>query len=207
MSLVERMCTLVPLPPRLGLRKQPKCDLLDLLDCKISIRFMRIDLVLAKPDFCLLLGTSFFTTKTGEMLWPISHDASNNFKWMCVSHILQKRRTESFPVHSPTTKKARPMYYVVTDRRPPQDAARALRNREQLPPCCKSRVPSSRDLPNRPSARPLLCPILVLLKKKRIFGQRRNGWEAENLRWQEIIFFSQTCLLLKFPCDTNNSKR
>jgi hypothetical protein len=77
MILVEKMCTILAwlrecvhwyLHLLLGLRKQPKYDLPDLLDCTISIRIMRIALVLAKPDFGLLLGTCFFATKTGEIL-------------------------------------------------------------------------------------------------------------------------------------------
>ena len=70
MRLVERMCTLLPPPPRLGLRKQPKYDLPDLLDCTISIRVMRIALVLAKPDFGLLLRTCFSPRKKAKSCDP-----------------------------------------------------------------------------------------------------------------------------------------
>ena len=96
------MCTLLPPPPRLGLRKQPKYDLPDLLDCTISIRIMRIALVLAKPDFGLLLGTCFFATKPGEMLWPISHDASHNFSECVWVIVCRKGGQRAFPfIHPP----------------------------------------------------------------------------------------------------------
>ena len=178
------MCTLLPPPPRLGLRKQPKYDLPDLLDCTISIRIMRIALVLAKPDFGLLLGTCFFATKTGKILWPISHDASHNSSECMWVIVCRKGGQRAFPfIHPPPRRQG-----LCSDCPPPPlDAARALRNSEQLPPYCKPRVPSSRDLPvqrngNRPSACPLVCPLvcpLLFSWKKEYLNKEGSLWGSE----------------------------
>ena len=80
MILVEKMCTILAwlrecvhwyLHLLLGLRKQPKYDLPDLLDCTISIRIMRIALVLAKPDFVFYWAHVFFRHENRRN--PVTH--------------------------------------------------------------------------------------------------------------------------------------